>query len=645
MKTRNLFFGLFAALAIAGCSSEDAITSDGGNSEVGDGDSRYLTVNIVSNGAGGTRADNPGQQFTSGNNTYEYGLANENAVYNARFYFFDDNKAAMNIAIAGNKAVNYVDCVPEAGDPNGANIEKTLKATVVLETSKKDDELPTKMVAVLNATGTALGGSTLDASLSYDDLMAILAKNSTYYTKSGKTGDNAKYFVMSSSVYLGADNTIQCPATILKDDQGNTKANLQKSKSEAEEHPVQVYVERMAAKVRVRIDGTTNIPENDKKTLTDGVIIYKAKVSGSEHGTDNSQYDYWQYITTGGAKKDIYVKFTGWELTNTATESYLFKSINTGWVEKNVPFANWNDATNYRCYWAISPLTDNKIALNNSNIKIESSALNLTGVFYTSSDVSTTTSPGNYSNVSGTKLQYCLENAADNTNGTKSTYNADEALSNRTQVVIGAQLCDENGNALNLAQWRGFIYDQSVAEYDVKTMMLEQANIALSGQSPTITLTANDVELVSAENAITTEENTTTMMANKNSQNSKRYLTYLQLSSSSSYYSGDNKNAINKILSGVTPCKKWDNGLTYYYTDIQHLPTATDDTKGKYGVVRNHIYDVVINNFTGIGTPASTDSYKDYIIPQKTQEEYWYLAAAINILSWRWVQNSTTLDW
>lgn len=79
----------------------------------------------------------------------------------------------------------------------------------------------------------------------------------------------------------------------------------------------------------------------------------------------------------------------------------------------------------------------------------------------------------------------------------------------------------------------------------------------------------------------------------------------------------------------------WKNGMTYYFTYIRHLGTI--GKQAAYGVVRNHVYDVTIAGVEGLGTPVFDPD--QHIIPEKPDDEKAYIAATINILSWRIVPN------
>lgn len=260
-------------------------------------------------------------------------------------------------------------------------------------------------------------------------------------------------------------------------------------------------------------------------------------------------------------------------------------------------------------------------------------------------------------------MAYCLENAADNyAAGTKSGYDPDAAKSNRTQAIIKATLvtvdAENVATPLKLARWAN---DDYTVE-DVKTAMISTVTTDIYKENPDysegtagseryISIAPEDVVLVRAEDA---------GMADDNSENSKRYLSYLQLPkiSTTQFYSAAIKtatteeqinsakltnDAVNGKLKDILGAKVWDNGAAYYYTDIQHLGTAADN--GLYGVVRNHIYDIKINSVYGLGTPVYDPDGETPIIPQKPKEDDTYIAAQIHILSWRVVNNNVDLEW
>jgi hypothetical protein len=94
-------------------------------------------------------------------------------------------------------------------------------------------------------------------------------------------------------------------------------------------------------------------------------------------------------------------------------------------------------------------------------------------------------------------------------------------------------------------------------------------------------------------------------------------------------------------LMDVHPALVYNDGMTYYYTDIRHLSNDTEKV-GAYGVVRNHVYKVNINKIKGFGTPVYVGS-QDFVEVEKPEEIYTYVSAQINILSWRIVDRDYNL--
>ena len=319
------------------------------------------------------------------------------------------------------------------------------------------------------------------------------------------------------------------------------------------------------------------------------------------------------------------------------TKSYMIKKVNSTSAWNNIGWL-WNNSNFFRSYWAVNP-TGVKLKYNN----------------YSSID-KTIGEIVNNKRTGGTAA-YCQENAADNfEDGTKKTYTPSTQTSNRTQAIIAALLVtvDNNNiaNPISLAKWAGSDY----TEESVKEAMLSQVGNSIwyiNSEKKWENILLDHVKLVSAVEA---------GEANTDNETSKRYLSYLNLikdAENIQFYSKsenteENKlstQEVNDILKSAMGAKVWKDGMTYYYTDLGHL--GTEDTKGKYGVVRNHIYDVQLNSVKGLGTPVynpgtkptDPDEPDEPIIPQKPDDDETYIAAKVNILSWRVVINTTHLEW
>ena len=99
-------------------------------------------------------------------------------------------------------------------------------------------------------------------------------------------------------------------------------------------------------------------------------------------------------------------------------------------------------------------------------------------------------------------------------------------------------------------------------------------------------------------------------------------------------------NEINGYLANpdvVDRALVWKSGMTYYYHEIEHKYGETN----QFGVVRNHIYAVNVTAIAGLGTPVYDPD--QIIYPETPGGNSHYIAAQINILSWRVVNNDVQL--
>ena len=214
MKTKYFFLAL-AALGAVACSEK---VDDGGNKTTPEAnvnaEKGYLAINLKSTDDV-TRAD------------YEDGTAEEQAINNLTFYFFDAAGNPFNVNANGSY---YNVAVTDNGDVEAPNIESMTDPVLVIE--KYKGEFPAKVVAVVNYTGTT--------NLSLNDLKNTL-------TTVGHT--SGAQFIMTNSAYVnGASEVVDAtPLTI---------EHFQTTAENAELNPVTIYVERVVAKVNVKAGDT-----------------------------------------------------------------------------------------------------------------------------------------------------------------------------------------------------------------------------------------------------------------------------------------------------------------------------------------------------------------------------------------------------
>lgn len=589
MKKKHFFLPLLAALILSGCSNDEPVVSpDNGGTE---GEPQYLTVNLITASASGTLKSRAaeGQQHGEPNADeddaaiYEEGLANENTVNNIRFYFFDKSGAAADVKKVGEKWQNWLDWtnISEEG-PQMPNVEKILSAMLVINT-KQGDEQPDKIVAIINPKEETGSKYSLGGDASYD-----------LYTV---TDDYRKFdsgnFVMSNSTYK--ENDAKVMAVSVKD-------KIFSTSGEALQSPVDIYVERTVAKVRLKSSLTeTSTGSGIYKTFTDDKPQKITVVTGEGENPTTIE-------------KNIYVKFLGWNTTAVTDKSRLIKEINPNWTNESLGFP-WNWSEYCRSFWAVNPtgLNYQYGAFRDDDRKGEN-------LFHAQAKTK----------FDKTEWVYVNENASND-----SETGADPKTP--TKVIIAAQLVDESGNFLEFAEYGS----QRCSVDDLKKLFANSCGLYKKTSSDPETykkIESSDLKIVTA---------TELGMASKTQDG--RYKVYIQLADAvandATWYPNNTSGQTvtltavkaNEALKDLGSAKVWKDGYTYYYFDINHLGN-------KLGVVRNHIYDANITTLVGLGTPVYNPD--EIIYPEKPDSDKdTYIAARINILSWRVVNSSVKLEW
>lgn len=585
MKTKQLFLGLLAAAALVGCSSDDTLSNDSSNAQVGDGNPRYLNVNIMPTSSLDTRIDG-----------YEDGSDAENKVNKIRFYFFTDDGNAANVKKTSTGSyVNYYDWEStgtSAGDPS-QTVEKKINATIVISTPA-GDLVPSKMIAVLNFDKVQNIGS---ASRNLYSVRSLKQDWATLTSESDGYG-----FVMCNSVYASNSKERVSTSTIGTE-------NLGASETAALANPVNIYVERNVAKVTLKIDET-----NLTKTSNGDYLLKDAK------GADLT-------VVNNGQTVKVYARPLYWGLTAVTTQANLSKHINPTWrTNLLTPEGLWSSVDYHRSFWAVNCLSEN------SGTEGE----DLSGAKYYSFDE---IKAQNHS-MTGTDVIYTNENAATN-------YETGEQRTYPTQVICAMQLVDENGKALNVVEYAGSKYvgipnlkSAMLGTLSVNSRPVKKVTKA-SGDAY--------VQLDTTEITFVTESTINTSIAGTQSGEGGRYKVHATLTDDAKdtqWYlpTGDNTYKelttaeVNTILSDLGHAKIWYAGCTYYYFKVRHL--ANNDA-GKYGVVRNHSYVCTVNDIVGFGTPVY--DLKETIYPETPVDENVYIGAQINILQWRLVPSTVSL--
>lgn len=590
------------ALLAAACSSDEP--NDGPNTGADKDGQAFMKVRI--NYADGGRA-------TAGD--FEYGKDFEHTVSTARFFFYDDQQ-------------NYVTeaSVWNGGKPNDANPDANIEYfgnNVLVLSGLDNNNFPKYMLTVLNAPAGFTSKMTLQETA--DDILAQAADKTDGGIYSGSN------FIMSTSSYGRTDADEPAFVNVLTTD--NFK--LSASDALAENNSVEVYVERLAAKVSVGVD---NEAEGLVYDAEKGMYKLRITVSGDPNDQDKPGDN------IGAA--DVYIKFNGWALSNTRKSTHLCKDIAS--VTAGLKF-NWDNAARgfHRSWWgasvgygsAVSTADLNQFSFNELNKK-----------FY--NEMATGVDNATYK----TYVDYCAENTntADNFNSGKKDGAGNELVDPRyvTSVLLGATTymeVTENGvkslKPVDLILYNGLYFtDKALRDYAMRYVQgLDKLNYytkvdgkeeyhQLSADFATVITTgenASDVKVIANESAFTG-----VTVYSKNADGNG----YTPITDNQTVIS-----ALNTSLAKVEGATGYKDGQMYYNIPIEHHYEASGNAleEGEYGVVRNHFYQLTVNSIKRLGHGVY-DPNKD-IIPDEEEDPKYYVGARINILSWKVVKQNVEL--
>ncbi len=425
---------------------------------------------------------------------FDYGEEDERFVENVHFFLFKDDGTAFPVSTSEGKnylsfTVNSNGTQPgETGNPNeGPNVSDVKDKILVFDNYK--GEYPAYIVAVLN-----WDASHLQPSYTLNNLYNALAE----------IRNAGNHFVMSTSVYADMHGRIINANTLTID-------NICKTEEAAMANPVEIYVERLSAKVQVEAKGD---------------------VSGQEATYDTDQ-------TVGDVP--VYAKVIKWELHNDYHQSIVLKHIypETWGMAGQIGFL-WNDPNRFRSYWAGS----------------------YTGAF--PSDNSFKWSGGLEP---GTGVAYCGENTRPAERDSEGKVTSDP----RTKVIVKAQLVKADGTPAEVANWYGHNYlGEHTVRAEVASLLASQIFYTDGAEHKAISGT--DLKVVPGKDAPAGADVKAYEVFFQLSDTAlpKDWFVY----SAAEGYTSATDEEINARLAQVQPAMIYKDGMTYYYTDIRHFGSA-----------------------------------------------------------------------
>lgn len=570
MKIFKSFPLACAALIMSACSSDDGNGSENPNIA---SEAQYLAVNIVNVGTTPTRGSSTDPNYADGTDA-------ENKINKVRFYFFNSDGSPYTLVgteeTTTGTNVNWLEQKTISKDEGStSSVDKILNTVLVIKGSTA--AAPAKMVTVINPE--TLNATTLKSNgvVSLSDLCDGLNDTKFYDTPtSGSISD----FVMTNSAYLEAGIKV-CPSLV--------SGHVETSDVDAKKNPVDIYVERVAAKVSTEL---TDAKFEVGTAATWGDGLYKTK----------------DPVYTYGANTKIYAVIEGWGVADENKKAMVVKQISDSWTNDNIGINPWNTADYHRCFW--------ESMMPNANATGTSIYSNVNHAF------------NDYKANIKTGIKYTLPNTA----AAASDY-SDKKENNMTKFLVAATLkyqdatgawqkaevCKYRGveylGIKNLKEAVATAYNKYYKKVGTAYKELEAADIDFSTTRTSTTTTLKDYQVVP------TLAKTVTTVYTKNSTGSYDEATTA-------------KADIEQFTADVRK-----DGKVYYYIPIYHLGSV--GSVAECGVVRNHWYKVTLNSINGLGTPVYDETKT--IDPTTPEDNNTFLAARVNVLQWRVVSQKVNL--
>lgn len=576
-------------LTVASCSSDDVA---GGDSQNDKGATSFLAVNIENVGSAPAS-----RSYAQGGGTYEDGTADESKINNVRFYFFNGDGTPYLLVNKNSEKqpVNFLDQTVETdGNDHDHTAETKTKAVLVLNGETK--AVPASVIAVINPE--VLDNTTLKTGTMTLSELRTSAIGSKFY-------DNTNGFVMSNSVYESAGQDV-CSTPVAN--------SVFATSEDAMKNPVDIYVERVNAKVNAKIDADyQRTGETEKAWTTNAEGKYQIEVGSIDVTTyaDN---------TNAAPTKNtypVYAVVQGWQLADADGKAEVCKQINTSWYAGELGISPWTTSDYHRCFWSKSvPFTSG--AQGGANHPVNPTFNDITQ---------------SLSDVFSVEPVYTLPNTPD-----KLVKNPTTSVNTLTKLIVAAKLVykDNDGKYKNaqVCQYRGLTYlgEEAVKKQIVGGFAKYFKRTSTETGDVYQSIDASDIafKTVPGSSEVKDYEVVATLADNVGELFVKNGETYNPVK----------KDVVNAALAKEEAQVRSTEGATYYYTPIKHLGTA--GSLGEYGIVRNHSYQVTIQNIKGFGTPVyDPDKEIDPMIPS---DENTYLAASIKVLSWRVVSSKVDLD-
>ncbi|MDE6436535.1 MAG: Mfa1 fimbrilin C-terminal domain-containing protein [Muribaculaceae bacterium] len=634
------------ALGLASCSSDEPagfvdekVTAD---------ETRYLSVSLCSP-----------TNYMSRAGEFEDGTAQESAINYMMFVFYDGSGAPTGQSVRFSRAQASTGW---SDDAVNANITKFWTSVVPVEMTQGQNK-PVYVMCFINP----LDMSKLDT-MTLDEIDK-LERESISSTVDGNT-----YFAMSNSVYYGQNpitgqSNVRVMATPIVDGQlYATEADAQAAANA--QNCLEIYVERYAAKIglsmapnviqeyNVKIAGAT--PD---AALTDGSLTFTPA-----YWRPNA-VDFTTFVTKGfntdpeGANVGAPATFAE---MNTAFQ-------NTGMVGQGL--TGWNDAANFRSYWACSPSyyanAYPTVSDDITDVTDEGGEYPYEVQYFTYNQLASpedgTPAPIAWNATTG----FAKENSFYSRETTASLTKLTDKGTNNKAVPAAVNIIGNyrrNGVTTNTTFYLYGKSDGLDVYYDdtnIEQAMIANQHVIFTNQQGTTYATSTDKYIIQHPSKEV-----------RGDQKVAGRLVTLQINPENMtglyFWDGNNFVAINEenivaanqlLWASASTAQKFHEGLAYFAVPIRHLgwgvnvpgdkPLTIEGSgdngrglsinwpnlrRGDLGVVRNHVYSIEVTGVTGLG--IGLENPDQPMVPPMDPDNY-YVAARLNVLAWRVVPTAT----
>ena len=570
MKIFKFFPLACAALMMSACSSDNDI--EGGATKPGS-DPQYLAVNIVNVGTTPTRAGE-----------YENGTEEESKIKKVRFYFFNGDGSPYLIKptgseVTGGENVNWLEVSNPTDDTTtpgtSTSVEKITNAVLVI--NGVQNAAPSAIMAVVNPETVEPATLKNGATMRLSELRST-AVGSKFYNKDASTG-KVSDFVMSNSVYINAGEDV-CSSLVA--------GHLTTSEKTAMENPVDLYVERVVAKVTADVD-------KDAFKVGDG-----SNWETTKYGTTTAVGKYGDY--------DVYAVIEGWGLAEENGKAEVEKQVDKSWTDGTLGIGTWNTYDYHRSFWERSVAFNTGVDGNRPvNHKYEEFKAKMKDELYT---------------LPNTPIEKVTNL---NTN-------------NLTKLLVAATLrykdAENNWNNAEICRYNGmnFLGIDNLKKHVASTFSQYYTS---TDNTHYTQLSGSDIDFKDPDATMVQYRVTPTLAADPEGV-TKKY--YTKNPGTTSDFTEVNKSTVLAAIE-ASKAEVRKDGKAYYFVPIKHLGKAGE--LGEYGVVRNHFYKITLTGIKGFGTPV----YNPELVIDPTVPTYdnTYLAARVQVLQWRVVNQNVSL--